>query len=162
MARMPSDQSPRKKTSGDRPGEQEPDHRRQAEDDDEHAADHEDEPANVAGDFRGGEVDLRRAPLRFGRSRNVGRMPVVPRVNHERDQRAGRREDRDPGAKHETDNGEQRDDDRADRETRDGIGKRDSAAMACRGCPGQKRGDERQCPERPVSSPLRAQTLEAA
>src|SRR5436190_16465662 len=90
MARIPGDQTPRKKTPGDRPGEHEPDHRRQADCDDEHAADNEDEPANVAGDFRGGEVDLRRSPLRFGRSRNVGRMTVVPRVNHDREQRAGR------------------------------------------------------------------------
>jgi len=133
MLRVPGDQRPRQKTAGDRRGEQEPDHRRQADGDDEHAADDEDEPADVAGDFRRREVDLRRAPLRFGRSRYVRRMPVVPRVNQERDQRAGRQEDRDPGAKHEIGNGEQREDDRADREeAQDGIGKDGTAAMAHR------------------------------
>src|SRR5437773_8510075 len=77
---VPGGQGPRKKTPGDRRGEQEPDRRRQADGDDEDAADREDETAGVAGDFCGGEVDLRRGPLRLGRNRNVGRMSIVPDV----------------------------------------------------------------------------------
>jgi hypothetical protein len=129
---MPGDQSPRKNTPNNRRGKQEPDHRRQADGRNEHGADREDEPANVAGDFHGGEVDLRRAPLRFVRSRDVGRMTIVPSVEHDREQRAGRHEDRDPDAERGTENGERRDNKRPNREACDGFGKRDSANLPCR------------------------------
>jgi hypothetical protein len=59
-------------------------------------------------------------------------MPVVPRVNHDREQRPRRRDRRNPDGKHGTNDGEQRDDDRADRETRDDIGKCDGAGIPCR------------------------------
>src|SRR5262245_41046453 len=43
VARMPRDESPRHETRRDRTGDQEPEHRRQSDGHDEHAAEHEDQ-----------------------------------------------------------------------------------------------------------------------
>src|SRR5260370_9969407 len=60
MLGVPRDQTPGKNAPGRRPGDQEPDHGRQADDNDEHATHHENDPADIADDFHGREVDLRR------------------------------------------------------------------------------------------------------
>src|SRR5262245_60806018 len=160
--RMPGDQSPRDETPGSRRGEEKPDHRRQADRDDEDAAEDEDEPADVAGDFGGGEVDLRPALARrlVGR-RNRGGMAVVPRMEPEGEQHARREHDADPWPKHGPDERNERNDDRAYAETRDYIRKRHRPGALRRPRPGRKRSDGDHPPECAVAAPLGAQTRDA-
>src|SRR5262245_34096048 len=118
--RMPGDQSPRDETPGSGRGKEKPDHRRQADSDDADAAENEDEPTDVAGDFGGGEVDLRPAlARRFVGRRNLGGMAVVPRMKPEREQHGDQDNDGDPWPKHGSNNRDECNDDRPYAETRD-------------------------------------------